>query len=63
MSLVFTDSCKVGGLPEITSNPNTITAPENIFYLELVQLLLSLATLATTILLPRIQTQVSSTRA
>ena len=59
---VIIDSCEVDGNPEITTNLSEITTPENIFYLELVQVILCLALISTTLLLPKITENVNSTK-
>ena len=56
---LFVDTCKVDGNIEITTNPSEITTPENIFYLELVQVILCLALISTTLLLPKITENVN----
>lgn len=56
---LFVDTCKVDGNLEITTNPSEITTPENIFYLELVQVILCLALISTTLLLPKITENVN----
>ena len=56
----YLDSCKVDGHLEITTNLSEITTPENIFYLELVQVILCLALISTTLLLPKITENVNS---
>ena len=55
----YLDSCKVDGHLEITTNLSEITTPENIFYLELVQVILCLALISTTLLLPKITENVN----
>ena len=52
--------CKVEGNPEYTTNTSEVTQPENIFYLELVQVILCLALISTTLLLPKISKDVTT---
>ena len=57
--LLFVDTCKINGTSEITTNNNDLTTPNNIFIWELVLLFLSIALVATAILLPKMKTDVS----
>ena len=55
---LLVDSCKINGTLEITSNENDLTQPKNIFYIELVLLLLNLSLMGAALLLPKMQTEV-----